>query len=69
MDITFQQFKAEFENFHAQNKELRYGQSLMNKLFEIRPEKHTEIKGTELDCFYLDEKSELTLHYLENNWI
>lgn len=69
MDITFQEFKLNFESFHAQNKELRYGQSLMNKLFEIRPEKYTEITGTEIDCFYSDEKSERTLHYLENNWI
>ena len=35
---------------------LRRGQSLMNALFELWPEKYKEITGTIADCFYNDEK-------------
>ena len=45
--------------------DLRYGQAVMNLLNQTRPEIYQEITGTELDCFYDDEKVENLLEYLD----
>jgi len=47
---------------------LRYGQTTMNILSEVWPDKHRELLGTDLDCFYNDKKTDTTLSYLEKVW-
>jgi hypothetical protein len=47
---------------------LRYGQTIMNILSEVWPDKHRELIGTDLDCFYNDKKTDTTLSYLEKVW-
>jgi hypothetical protein len=47
----------------------RYGQTVMNVLWEVWPEKYQEIKGSDTDCFYDNSTTQLTLDKLEKEWI
>jgi hypothetical protein len=47
----------------------RYGQTIMNVLWEVWPDKHTEIKGSDIDCFYDEANVKFTLDKLEKEWI
>lgn len=67
--MTFEQFVQKVDNFYYDHSfEMRYGQSLMNILHKVWPEKYKEISGGDLDCFYDDGIVKLTLDYLEKNW-
>ena len=46
----------------------RYGQTVMNVLYDVWPEKYNEIKGTDIDCFYSNSTVNLTLSKLEQEW-
>lgn len=46
----------------------RYGQSLMNVLHGVCPEKYQQITGTNNDCYYDDNKVKATIELLEINW-
>jgi hypothetical protein len=46
----------------------RYGQTIMNVLWEVWPEKHQEIKDSDFDCFYDYATVQLTLDKLEKEW-
>lgn len=47
---------------------LRLGQTLMNHLYNVWPEKYNEITATEYDCFYDDKLFEKTLNKLKEDW-
>ena len=46
----------------------RYGQTLMNVLWDVWPEKYKEIHDSDLDCFYTNQNINLTLDKLEKEW-
>jgi hypothetical protein len=46
----------------------RYGQTLMNVLWDVWPEKYNEIKDSDLDCFYTNQHVNLTIAKLEKEW-
>ena len=48
--------------------ELRYGQTIMNTLYDVWPEKHKELLASKEDCFYDDGMVKLTLDKLEKEW-
>ena len=48
--------------------ELRYGQTIMNILYDTWPDKYNELKGSDYDCFYDDGSVKLTLVKLEQEW-
>jgi hypothetical protein len=54
---------------YSYKEQLRYGQTVMNVLWEVWPEKHQEIKGSDFDCFYDYATVQLTLDKLEKEWI
>ncbi len=56
--------------FHsaAYKEQLRYGQYVMNELYNIWPEKYAEITGTSYDCFYDNTLVQSTLFKLEKDW-
>lgn len=64
LNRPLQDLKNKAKEIHNQT-DLRYGQAIMNLLNQTRPEIYQEINGTELDCFYNDEKVETLLEYLE----
>jgi hypothetical protein len=62
--IPFPEFKIMVDEYLAKHN-LRQGQAIMNVLGDTYPEIYREITGTELDCFYDDEKLNKLLEYLE----
>ena len=61
-------FEDRYKFIFRNNPELRYGQSIMTGLATAWPSKYIEITGTDLDCYYEDDKAKTLLSYLENNW-
>jgi|LakMenEpi03Aug12_release.lakeMendotaPanAssembly.Ray.scaffolds.fasta_scaffold2437449_1 hypothetical protein len=69
--LSFQQFLNKVDNtYNAHPFELRYGQTIMNILYEVWQEKYIEITTdkTDYDCFYDDGTVKFTLEYLEKVW-
>lgn len=59
------------QTYDSGDHELRYGQIIMNVLYQIWPEKYKEISNTEYDCYYEDGWSfatSQTLEKLSNEW-
>lgn len=52
----------------SKNFDWRYGQSLMNVLYGIWPEKYNEITASELDPYYIDNNVTKVLETLKANW-
>lgn len=48
---------------------LRYGQTIMNVLYNIWPNKYKEFIGTKFNCFYDDGLVQFTLDELEKTWV
>ena len=66
--MNYSGFEDRYKFIFRNNPELRYGQSIMTGLATAWPSKYTEITGTDLDCYYDDDKAKILLNYLENNW-
>lgn len=80
--MTFKEFLSKVDEFFlggqvyrqqpnepiSVSNQLRYGQALMNVLYDVWPEKYNEIKGTDIDCFYSNSTVNLTLSKLEQEW-
>ena len=70
MDETFISHQASKSgiSFSAPNQ-WRYGQTVMNVLYDIWPKKYDELTGSDYDCFYDNSKIELALTKLEKEWV
>lgn len=66
--MTFNEFLDIVDETYGSNDEMRYGQSVMNVLWNIWPDKYKEIVKTDLDCFYDDGTTRLTLEHLDKEW-
>ena len=68
--MTFEEFVQKVDAFyHVNQPHLRYGQSIMNTLYNVWSDKYNEIKNTDFDCFYDDRTTKFTLEKLEKEWI
>ena len=65
--MSYSEFKNKVDH-NLKKYSLRYGQTVMNTLSEVWPDKHKELTSTNLDCFYNDNKADITLGYLEKVW-
>ena len=65
--MTYSDFRNKIDH-DLKKYSLRYGQTVMNTLSEVWPDKHRELTSTDLDCFYNDNKADTTLSYLEKAW-
>jgi hypothetical protein len=66
---SFNKFLDQVDTLYINNSFIsRYGQTVMNVLQEVFPEKYKEIINTDYDCFYDDGIVRLTLDKLENEW-
>jgi len=65
--ITYSDFRNKVDN-DLKRYNLRYGQTVMNTLSEVWPEKSKQLTSSEWDCFYNDNKAEILLNYLEKIW-
>ena len=67
--VSFEEFLNKVDKFYYENEfELRYGQTIMNVLYQIWPDQYKKITKTDLDCFYDDGTVKSTLEYLEKVW-
>lgn len=69
--MTFREFLKQIDDtFHTSSykAQLRYGQYIMNELYNIWPEKYAQITNTEYDCFYDNTIVQSTLSKLEKEW-
>ena len=79
--ITFEQFLKKVDDTFLshqaarsrakikESNQWRYGQTVMNVLWDVWPEKYREIKDSDFGCFYNDSIVESTLNKLEKEWI
>jgi len=69
VDDTFMSHQAARSNgkIKAENQ-WRYGQTIMNVLWDVWPNKYKEIQGSDFDCFYDNGTVRLTLTKLEQEW-
>jgi hypothetical protein len=69
VDDTFMSHQAGRSNgkIKAENQ-WRYGQTIMNVLYDVWPEKYNEITGGHFDCFYDTTIVKLTLSKLAKEW-
>ena len=65
--MSYSEFRSKIDH-DLKKYSLRYGQTVMNTLSEVWPDKHRELISTDLDCFYNDNKADTTLSYLEQAW-
>ena len=56
------------QSYYDHSFEWRYGQTVMNVLADVWPDKYKELVATENDCFYDDRMVESTLNKLEKEW-
>lgn len=56
----------------ARNTGERYGQSMFNHLWEVRPDLSEQIRGTDKDPFYVlrlhDPRWDAFVEFIEKNW-
>jgi hypothetical protein len=68
--ISFNDFlKLVDDTYNYYSFELRYGQTIMNTLYNVWPEKYNELIASKEDCFYDDGMVKLTLSKLGKEWI
>lgn len=60
--MTLHEFYAQVERVKEQTGQ-RYGQALFNHLYAIRPVLANEIRGTDLDPFYVADQGRLKRLY------
>ena len=69
VDETFMNHQAaRSEGKISAANQWRYGQTIMNVLHNVWPEKYSELKGSDYDCFYDNRTINLTLEKLEKDW-
>ena len=67
--ISFKDFlQLAHDTYNHYSFELRYGQTIMNTLYSVWPEKYKELVASKEDCFYDDSMVKLTLDKLEKAW-
>ena len=74
--MTFQEFKYQWDKelLPIKDNELREGQWLMICLANVWPKEYHRIIHSigclqnEIDCFYIDERMQITWEHLENVW-
>jgi len=68
--VTLYKFYMDSLKEVEENKHLRLGQVLFNKLYEIRPDLSEKIRATNIDPFYCTSENDITefIEFLETNW-
>jgi hypothetical protein len=67
--MTYEQFIQEVDRTYDDHSfEWRYGQTLMNVLSEIWPDKYRELTYTYCDCFYDDRMVDSVKNKLKQDW-
>ena len=68
--ISFEEFMTIVdETYNEHSFSWRYGQTIMNVLHKVWPEKYNKLVATENDCYYDDGMVRITLNKLEREWM
>lgn len=68
--ISFQDFLKLVDNTYSDHSfTWRYGQTVMNVLHGVWPQKYNDTVNTEYDCYYDDSKAKIILNKLEQEWM
>ena len=67
VDDTFWSYQASRGKVSAANQ-WRYGQTLMNVLWDVWPEKYNEIRDSDINCFYSNNTVNMVINKLETEW-
>lgn len=65
VDDTFMEHQA---SRSSDANQWRYGQTIMNVLWDVWPEKYNEIKDSDINCFYSNRTVPIVLNKLEEEW-
>lgn len=74
--MTFTEFTKKVEDIFMANQaarsggknQLRYGQTIMNVLYDVWPEKFNEIRDSDINCFCSNRTVSIVLDKLEKEW-
>ena len=74
--MKFEEFTTKVEDTFMSNQppkvsaanRWRFGQTVMNVLYDVWPEKYNEIKDSDIDCFYSNRTVNMVLNKLEKEW-
>lgn len=69
VDDTFMNHQAaRSDGKISASNQWRYGQTLMNVLYDVWPEKYKEISTSDIDCFYTNRNIDVVITKLEKEW-
>lgn len=66
--MTIKEYTASLNKFLKENISYRKGQAIMNHLTMVRPDLTSKIVGTQLDCFYTDDRIQNCINFIYQNW-
>jgi len=66
--MTYQDFLTHVSDLIRIHREWRFGQTVFNALYQVRPDLADQIRGTGIDPFYRDDVAKATLHWIERHW-
>jgi hypothetical protein len=66
--MTFHEFLSCVNQAQIDFPDWRYGQALMNCLWDYNPFMYADITGTDRDCFYLNDRVPAALEYICTYW-
>lgn len=66
--MTFNQYLVHCTIQMSNHKNWRYGQTLYNELYKIKPDLANKIRCTDYDPFYKDSDIPVFLTFIEEHW-
>lgn len=71
-DLTFDKFVSEVKAYHSKLKAedwtIRYGQTLFQCVWDVRPDIADELRGHRLDPFHKEQVSVETYEFIKDRW-
>lgn len=67
-DLTFTEFMEKLAEYKQRNPGQRRGQALFNALCIFRPDLSEQIRTTDKDPFYRDERVRETTRWIQEMW-
>lgn len=66
--MTFEEFVARVADEQVRHPEWRVGQTAFNVLWKLRPELAEQVRVTEANPYYLDDRLPAFYEWLEQHW-
>lgn len=66
--LLFDEYVHAADLAFAEEPRWRYGQTLFNVLYRVRPDLSERVRGTDLDPFHSDQRVRAFLAWVAENW-